>query len=691
MATAWELSRPEHQGRFEVTVYQEGWRLGGKGASGRGPSGRIEEHGLHIWFGFYDNAFRLMREVYAELAAAGDHRFGDWREAWIPESDIGLMSPTRKGGWERWSAHFAPRPGLPGDPVKPEDFLDLRLYLTRAVDVMATILLDTRVERREPGEPALVSDIHEAAHGLRGLAGFGLFAGRASLAQGLAALCSAVAHVPAAPDSAMLRGLERICAEVRDQIESRWLADAANHHVYELADLTVATVLGLFRDGVLWDPRGLDALEDFEGRAWLLRHGASERSIQAPYIRGLYDLSMGYEEGDPLRPNLSAGQGLRGILRTFFGYRGALMWRMCAGMGDVVFAPLYEALRRRGVRFEFFHRLTNVGLGAADGDAARQVVALQFDVQAQTADGGPYEPLVVVKGRPCWPAAPKYDLLADGARAQAEGWAFESFWDRRCAGHRVLGVGADFDAVVLGVGLGAVPHVCAEFLARDPRWLAMSREVKTVASQAFQVWLTKDLGELGWAGPPWITGAFAKPFDTWCDMAQVTPAEDWAEPPAASVYFCAALPDPPHPPADDDRDYPARRDEEVRAAAIDFLRWPMPVCWPGAVGQDGDFDWSLLAHASGSPGPCDERRFSTQYWRANVNPSDRYVIHTPGSTRFRISPLDTTYANFTLVGDGTLTNFHSGCVEAAVMSGLLGAHSLSGSPRLEDITAYDHP
>ena len=50
-------------------MYQLGWRLGGKGASGRRMSqgARIEEHGLHIWFGFYDNAFRLMREAYSEL------------------------------------------------------------------------------------------------------------------------------------------------------------------------------------------------------------------------------------------------------------------------------------------------------------------------------------------------------------------------------------------------------------------------------------------------------------------------------------------------------------------------------------------------------------------------------------------------------------------------------------------------
>ena len=54
---------------YEVHVYQVGWRLGGKGASGRNPlqGQRIEEHGLHIWSGFYDNAFRAMRECFDEI------------------------------------------------------------------------------------------------------------------------------------------------------------------------------------------------------------------------------------------------------------------------------------------------------------------------------------------------------------------------------------------------------------------------------------------------------------------------------------------------------------------------------------------------------------------------------------------------------------------------------------------------
>lgn len=60
MVAAWELTcAPDWQSRYEVDVYQLGWRLGGKGASGRrgGEHDRIEEHGLHVWMGFYENGF----------------------------------------------------------------------------------------------------------------------------------------------------------------------------------------------------------------------------------------------------------------------------------------------------------------------------------------------------------------------------------------------------------------------------------------------------------------------------------------------------------------------------------------------------------------------------------------------------------------------------------------------------------
>ena len=43
--------------------------------------------------------------------------------------------------------------------------------------------------------------------------------------------------------------------------------------------------------------------------------------------------------------------------------------------------------------------------------------------------------------------------------------------------------------------------VCREIVARDPRWRAMIDNVKTVATQAFQVWMREDMATLGWTRP----------------------------------------------------------------------------------------------------------------------------------------------------------------------------------------------
>ena len=71
LSTAFELTNhPGWQDQYDVTIYSLGWRLGGKGASGRNEekADRIEEHGLHVWFGFYQNAFHMMRQLYKEYS-----------------------------------------------------------------------------------------------------------------------------------------------------------------------------------------------------------------------------------------------------------------------------------------------------------------------------------------------------------------------------------------------------------------------------------------------------------------------------------------------------------------------------------------------------------------------------------------------------------------------------------------------
>ena len=693
MAAVWELSRREHRGRYQVTVFQEGWRLGGKGASGRGANGRIEEHGLHVWLGFYDNAFRMMRECYDELAKDGDARFGDWRDAWIPEDDVTLYSAAEHGGFERWDAHMPPRRGMPGDPLPPGEVFSLTYYMARSFELFRALVLDTRVDDKGLIPVPTAGETGNFASQIAYVGRLAAFMTAATMAEALGVLATLLRTVAdASLGRQMLPAAEAVCRGLRQWLEDGWLANDKRRYLWEVADLALATIVGLIRSGVMFDARGLDAIEDKGCREWLAENGASDRALQSPFLRGLFDLSMGYLAGDPEQPCLSAGQGLRGTLRTFFGYRGAFMWRMRAGMGDVVFAPLYTALKRRGVRFEFFHRLTNVELaGEPDAEGRDYVRRLTFDVQARMRGRSPYRPLQTVKERPCWPAKPLFQQLADGQRLEGEGRDFESHWNPPTGDEKTLEVARDFDLVVLGVGLGAVPYVCREIVQRDARWLRMTQEVKTVASQAFQLWLTEDLESLGWKGPGYITGAFAKPFDTWCDMSHVVPEEGWDKTfrPKTSVYFCAVLPDL-DPASQDDPGYPGRRAREVRKAAESFLQGPMKHAWPKAYDENHEFRWELLAvgEDSDETGPA---RLDTQYCRANVNPTDRYVIHTPGSFRYRISPLDMSYDNLTVAGDWTDSGFHSGCVEGAVMSGLLAAHALSGTPKLEDIVAYDHP
>jgi hypothetical protein len=132
----------------------------------------------------------------------------------------------------------------------------------------------------------------------------------------------------------------------------------------------------------------------------------------------------------------------------------------------------------------------------------------------------------------------------------------------------------------------------------------------------------------------------------------------------------------------------------VQTNAVRFLNTDVAALWPNATREEGGFQWDLLADAEGTGADVrrpDARRFETQYWRANVNPTDRYVLSLPGSIRYRISPLDMTLDNLTIAGDWTATGLDTGCIESAVMSGLLAAHAVSGQPALSSIVGYDHP
>jgi uncharacterized protein with NAD-binding domain and iron-sulfur cluster len=699
LTTAFELTRPELGGKFAVTVYQMGWRLGGKGASGRGVHDRIEEHGLHLWMGFYENAFRLMRECYAELGAADPHRrFTDWRQAFSPANDVAVVDPISNTEWDAWVAHFPATPGLPGDPIEDRTLFSVANYLRQATTLVAELIRSANAATPpDPPTPRTAdSPASLFARAADLLGRYGQLATWAALYEACDILrASADVWIPGEFRDAMfsepyLRLIDALAAGMRRQLETIVDRDAGLRRVWHVVDVILATLRGSTVHALALDPRGFDAINEYDWREWLRMHGASEQSLDSGFMRGIYDLAFAFEEGDVSRPRLGAGVALRGAMRMFFTYRGALFWRMNAGMGDIVFAPLYEVLKRRGVRFAFFHRLRNITLAPAVPGETPYAEALELDVQARIKGGEEYQPLVDVRGLPSWPAKPDYDQLVNGATLRREGRAFEAPWEDRRAAQKTLRVGRDFDFVVLGVSIGAVPHVARELCEREPRWAAMVSNVKTVSTQCLQLWLTKSTAELGWPHGPVNLSGFVEPFDTWADMTHLVPEEHW-DGVRSIAYFCSVLPDRAYDARVTEESYRAER-AHVRANAIRFLECDLPALWPGIRDATGGFRWDVLA----TSGRGVKRRVGSEaidhhFWGANVHPSDRYVLSLPGSMTYRLSPLDRSFDNLTIAGDWTASGLDSGCIESAVMSGRLAAHALSQLPPLEDIVGYNHP
>ncbi len=678
MTAAFELTKPELRGRYEVTVYQQGFRLGGKGASGRGASGRIEEHGLHVWMGFYENAFQVMRSAYEELARDPARcPVAAWTDAFTPFDEIGVAQPDERGDWGVWSTIFPPLPGYPGTPLSLEGYgpahpFSVRGYLRRATEVMLA-LFKLASGRAGPNDVPRLSSASNVMDAIT--AGVGFIDSHVAVLQNQLETLVRITSEGLVSSSSALPGLLGEIVAGLDALRARAPGDVHRRRASEVLEVLAVSVVGAFRSGVLTDKDGFDSLDCYDFREFLQIHGASDAAVDSPFVRGLYSLMFAYEDGDTSRPRTAAGQALRGCLRMFFTYRGSLFWKMSAGMGDIVFAPLYQVLERRGAKIAFFHRLRDVGLSGPDQEGARHVSRLSFEVQAQTR--GKYDPLVDVGGLPCWPSEPKWELIVGGEELRARGRRFEDASDGLPEGpKRVLEVGRDFDLCVLAIGLAEVPSVCRSILAVDDRWVRMVRNVKTVATQAMQLWLDEPMEHLGWERGPVTITAFAPPFDTWADMTHLLPREGWSDRgeeqrPKAIAYFCNVLDERELHPGMTER----QADALVERHGEDFIQRHLPKLWPDLVDAGG----RIRAEA-----------IESRYFRGNISRSERYTLSLPGTVQYRISPLDRTYDNLTIAGDWTACGLNLGCVESAVISGRLAAHAISGLPALSDIVGYDH-
>jgi uncharacterized protein with NAD-binding domain and iron-sulfur cluster len=607
-------SRPELRERYEVTVYQDGWLLGGKGASvrNRARHHRIEEHGLHLLLGFYENAFGIIRQAYEELDRPPGAPLATFHDAFRRESNAILEEHTEQG-WEPWILRPPENNLVPGDGRElpaPLDYVELGLAQMR--HFVRALLDESRQSRPERGRvlDRLLALIDEIGAFLS----FGLAA--ASLSFGIASrqgVKTALALAAPARGERPPEDLSGPAALVSGALRRAWqlvereiAGDAALRRLWILIEFQAVNLVGMLREGLFAPDADFSAIDDIDYRTWLKRHGASDLTARSSLVRAVYNIAFSDPDG------AGAGTAVLGTLRMLLAYRGAIFWKMQAGMGETVVAPLYQVLRRRGVRFRFFHRVRRLGLSPN----RRALERVEIGVQARVLGDREYEPLFDVGGLPCWPEAPLFEQLVEGEAMRAGAEPLASLWSRFPDVERTeLIRGRDFDHAVLGIPIGALPALCGELIEADPRWRTMVERVGTIKTVALQLWLKPDLAATGWQlGPP-VVGTYAAPFETWADMTHLLPREAWPDEdgPRTLLYLCGTLDDStaPYTPDDAGRDG-ARARALARAWLSENSGHPFPAI---ADGRTGALDWGALHDPDDRSG---SERLASQYVRANV-------------------------------------------------------------------------
>lgn len=718
LAVAWQLSKLPG---YQVDVYEQSWRLGGKGASGRDSLGRVREHGLHIWLGCYENAFRMMRECYAKVQENGwgpgaqegkRLAHGSFEQAFFPEPHIGVAVSDHADRadadsarrWLMWSGQLPPAVGMPGDPMDDANNpFTLSNYLVRCVELLRTLMLSAiarpgETVAEEPSKTDSRSDLEHGFDAARSPSELVEWATRmlrrgaqtaaSVMYQAAKVLKQLLEYLDSSPfrSSQALLLMQAVVTQARLLLRDVVALDRKMGWKNEVINLVMTITIGLYQDRVLFSRRGFDAINGSDYRDWLEKHGATPEVLASPFLTAFYDLTFAYEGGNKRQPKLAAGVALRGALRMFFTYRGAMFWRMRSGMGDAVFAPLYRTLLagERPVRFHFLHTLREVKFQFNKDE--RFVTQMVFDTAGDPALLSP-DRAAALDAFGCWPDSPRLfeDVTRDGAREL-----------KLHAGEK-----ADFDVVVFATGIDDFSAAVAGsgFFQEMPWWEEMRKQVHTVATQAAQVWMTKSLERLGWRRGSGIFTGFDAPFETWADMTPTLATESaWrqalgkagseADGARSLAYFCGVIADQDAPPVPDVADRAAcdaaqtQADIDVKARLDTLLGRDIATVWPAAFEQgEEDAPTTALQGAVGDP-----------HVQANFQRSDRYTLSLPGTIDARISPLERSVLNMVVAGDWTANGMDAGCVEAAVMSGMLAAHAITCEhPKLDAIVGYHHP
>ena len=675
LTTAYELCNEDNwQDLYDITIHVLGWRCGGKTSTGRGPAMEVKEVGIHILQGWYDNTFAMMQAVYKERHEKGidlESPYQDFMSALV-KNNTTLLTEFRpnENRWINWPLIIPENQLVPGEGpektpielIKEGVAIVLELILGSPYAKDEGPIADWILDHFFPSgsQPSAFDKMLSHIFASLGLRKNENPTQTNSLEKLLEPLAGAV--------TAMGKLLERL-EDIPDRVR----------RLYLLGELAVVNLKGIIAD--VYDPKtghlDFSKIQDVDYRAWLTKYGASKECINFVVVRFFYTGTFANQYGDNQQGGaIGAGTALQFVLASL-GYKGAFVYQMKAGTGDTLVMPLFQVLKSRGIKFEFFSEVLDIQYSQT-GSIEEVKFARQVELKDPNLE---YNPAIAAPNNiSAWPDQPLYEQLnpEQAKELQEKNINLEDPWANWQAvdTYTLKRSQNDFDLLVLGIPVGVLPSICPSIIENVPAWKQMTTGVKGTATMAMQLWLTPSLKELGFNyadwGLPEQNGApncvtYENPQYSWLDQSLVLENETWENPkPKLLAYYCGAMntqtPQPPY----SEHDYPKDQELKVQTTSEQWLQDNMAWFWPNGAAPEAPqgLDWSLV---------------KATYYRANVAPSYHYTLSVPGSDKQRLKVDESGFENLFFCGDWTNFGINVGYIEGAVISGKQAAQAVSSS------------
>ena len=621
-------SQPGWKERYDITIYQLGWRLGGKAASARNSNygQRIEVVAGHFFPGIYHNFKRLLRSVYKELDR--------------PE----------------------------GVPLRTfDDAFKLTSYITNKRLNASTDNPDH--DRRCFSWKYLLEKLVKSTFSMADQ--MGIETGELDFD-----------HLLDNPDL-----LQRKVNSIQEKIQniSANEKNSTRIELLSIVDVCVTSIKGILVDNLI--ENGFNSINHLDLREWLAKHGANAKTLKSGFVKIHYDVNISYKNGDIEKPSVEAGNVVKMSLHIYFCYDDAPFFKQEGGDGDVIFSPIYEVLKKRGVSFKFFHKVEELNLNINNPKLVEQIrVTKQVELMNEE-----YDPLINIKGLPSWPNEPKYEeIVQEQANLlKANDIDLESFWTRWPSVYEehfkqplpeiILKRGHDFDIIISGIPVTSLSYLCPELLEASENLRNAKEHIETTASMQLQLWTDEPRENL-------MLDSYTELIDPNREDIDYTIGyyennikfEDWKPlgmNPKGCQFFTFFANIEELPPSNN-TEFPHECKEKSKKLLKSRIENSFENSMPKAY-KDGQFKWEILTDPENRTG---EERFDAQYFLVNINPSDRYVQYLTNTSQHRITTDGAGFDNIYFTGDWIQNGFIC-CFEAAVTAGLLTSKAISGYPR----------